>query len=164
MQSHDFQQFRNTMAGMAEIFQRELSGPLLDAYWLALNDWPLADFQAASKRLMAACTFMPRPADYTALRKAARPTAGEVWPLVLNHAARGLYRSAKLDELTERAVAAVGGWQAVSRCDMDQVHWLEKRFKDQYAEQADVGETRAALPNIAPVALPFSLPNLRLAR
>lgn len=85
MQQADFTRFRAVMTGMGELYQRELSGPLLDAYWLALRDWPLAEFEAAAAHLMATATFMPRPAEFNALRKAGRQTAGEAWLAVLEN-------------------------------------------------------------------------------
>ena len=78
MNTDDFPRFRSVLAGMAKLYERELDGPLLDAYWLALGDWSLGDFEQASRRLMATSRFMPRPADYHELRKqAGAMTAGE---------------------------------------------------------------------------------------
>lgn len=167
MQQADFTRFRAVMTGMGELYQRELSGPLLDAYWLALRDWPLAEFEAAAAHLMATATFMPRPAEFNALRKAGRQTAGEAWLAVLENVRRSAYRYGDtVGGAADRAVAALGGYHVVGHCDLDKLGFPERRFAEHYDALQDADDTRTALPHIAqPAALPPALrsllPNLR---
>ena len=80
MQQSDFQRFRAVMTGMAKVYERELDALLLDAYWVALRDWSLEDFERAAGELMRTNEFMPRPAAFNALRKAAtKLLASEAW-------------------------------------------------------------------------------------
>lgn len=149
MQQADFTRFRAVMAGMAEMYQRELSGTLLDAYWMALRDWTLADFEAAAGHLMAANTFMPRPSDFNALRKAGRETAAEAWVRVVRESPRwrnGLKGDA--DPLIDACIRAIGGNETIAMTDLEQLHWLEKRFAEAYEELRDVHEHRESVPQI----------------
>lgn len=141
MQQPDFTRFRAVMAGMAEMYQRELSGTLLDAYWLALRDWSLPDFEAAAGHLMAVNTFMPRPSDFNALRKAGRPTSAEAWQLAWQGNPTGDYAIAQ-------ALAAAAGPERLGMINIDRLPWVEKRFREAYDELVDVVEHREAVPQI----------------
>jgi hypothetical protein len=147
MQQTDFQRFKALMNGMAKLYERELDGPVLDAYWLALRNWELADFQAASGQLMRTSKFMPRPADFEELRRAARPTAGEAWAL-----ARASWRAGDRtsgDDLTDRVVQMLGGYRAMGYMASDQMPFIERRFAEHYTALQDAEEIRAAVPQIA---------------
>jgi hypothetical protein len=162
MQANDFPQFKNVMTGMSELFQRELSNPLLDAYWLALGDWSLDEFQAAAAQLMKTEDFMPKPAAFTALRKAGRPTSGEAWAVVLEYARKGythwmgggrltLNNSVATpdSDLINRAVAAIGGYQAIAMSPTDKTSFLERRFCEHFEQMQEAEETREALPELS---------------
>lgn len=147
MQPADMDRFRAVMAGMAKLYERELDAPLMDAYWLALRRWSLHEFEQAAGHLMTTSKFMPRPADFNELRKAARPTAGEAWAEVLEHI-KGGYRSGGLNPETDHAVRTLGGYRALAMLDADQLPWLERRFAEHYGDMAAVAETRTALSHI----------------
>ena len=154
MKADDFARFRAILAGLARVYERELDGPLLDAYWLALRDWPLDELESAAAYLLRSSKFMPRPADFEELRKAGGMTAGEAWQAALVHA-RGAYRSGPTVGPVERAVAALGGWQAIARASTDSLPFLERRFAYHF-EQIEARElVRDALPAIAGPASTF---------
>lgn len=136
------------MAAMAELYGRELSGPLLDAYWLSLRDWPLEDFERAAAHLMATEQHMPRPAAFTALRKHTGLTAGDAWTQVLDHCRFGTYRDGSgLDDggPIDRAVGSIGGYQAIAMHSTEWMHQIEKRFAERLGEQEQASDSRAAL-------------------
>lgn len=160
MQQADFQRFKAVMNGMAKLYERELDAAVLDAYWLALRTWSLEDFETAAGQLMRTSKFMPRPADFEELRKAGRPTAGEAWARVLEFARKGYDRwdcgppsrnnLPMLDDpLIQRAVAAIGGFDAIAMSRTDQTQFLEKRFCEHYESIQDADEIREAVPQIA---------------
>ena len=149
MQQTDFQRFHAVMHGMSKVYERELDNLLLDAYWLALRDWSLEEFQAAAGQLMRTSKFMPRPADFNELRKAARPTVGEAWAKVLQHLKGGYRAGDGVDPLTDKAVRAMGGYRALAMMPADQLSWQEKRFAQHYGDMSEAVETRAALPQLA---------------
>lgn len=150
MQTEDFERFREVMGGLAELYQRELSKPLLDAYWVCLFDWEFEEFQEAAVELMRTQNFMPRPAQFTQLRKAGLPLAGESWAKVLAAVRGGAYRNTGVivDALTDQAVRNIGGYQAIAMGDSSKTCFLEKRFCETFNELREVRHTREALPDL----------------
>lgn len=149
MQQTDFARFRSVMAGMAELYQRELSATLLDAYWLALRDWSLVDFESAAAHLMVVGTFMPRPSDFNQMREAGKPTAIEAWDYALRNCTR--WRSGEQgddDPAINHAIRAAGGNERIAMTDTDGLHWLQKRFIEAYDEARNIGGQREALPHM----------------
>lgn len=149
MQPADFERFRAVMAGMAELYGREISPTLLDAYWLALRDWTLADFEAGAGRLMATAKFMPRPADWHGLRKASRMTPGEAWEAAIGVCTGWRNGTASVDALTDRVVRMVGGYERLAMESLDTQHFTRNKFLEIYAEVEDAEDTREAVPAIA---------------
>jgi hypothetical protein len=145
MQQADFTRFRNVMAGMAELYSRELSNTLLDVYWLALRSWTLAEFEAAADKLMQTATFMPRPAEFNEIRKAALPTKGEAWAAVLMHLRGGYRDGSGISPETDAAVRALGGYKTLAMMPTTDLHWQEKRFAEHYGEAAEVADKREPL-------------------
>lgn len=143
MQTTDFERFRNVIVGMAKMYEREVDGVLLDAYWLALREWPLEDFEAAAGHLMRESKFMPRPADFTALRRAGELTAGEAWDLVLS--------GARLEPHSRvaRASQIVGGQRRIRMANIERdLPHIQRRFFEVYRELGDVESARDELPQL----------------
>lgn len=151
METDQFPRFKSVMTGMSEVFQRELSNPLLDAYWLALRSWSLADFEAACGQLMQTATFMPRPVDFSNLRKAGRLTAGEAWAEVMTHVRAGNYghRGIVVSELVDRCVAAIGGYHMIGMGETSKNHFLAARFNEAFEHLQDAEDVREAIPQVA---------------
>lgn len=152
MQTTDFERFHILLLGMGELYAKELSKPLLDAYWVALRDWDLKDFEAACGHLMAHSTFMPRPAEFTALRKAGRETAGEVFAGIgryLEYNPNGYTVKADTPRAIAASIRAMGGADAYAMCEVEKLPFLEKRFCQHYEEIIEHEETRKDLPQIA---------------
>jgi hypothetical protein len=148
MQPTDGQQFRNVLVGMGRMYGQELDKLVLNAYWVALSDWSLEDFGAAARRLMQTAKFMPRPADFHDLRKAGRPTAGEVWAIVLTCARRG-DEHPDVSPAAKRALAAIGGIRTVMMSDPQKTPFLARSFAEHFETMTDVDDIREALPQIA---------------
>jgi hypothetical protein len=152
MQSSDFERFRNVMAGMGEMYGKELSPPLLDAYWLSLRSWSLADFQDAAAHLMGSGQFMPKPADFNALRKAGRPTPSEAWLTATHSLQWGLHGHTVrdgCDPLIAKAIHAIGGPTVIAMTPTDKLPFVERRFCEVYESLQDSNDTREAVPQIA---------------
>jgi hypothetical protein len=150
MEPADFPRFRAVLAGMAEVFQRELSPALLDAYWLALRDWRLADFEAGAARLLSTATFMPRPADFTALRKACEMTPEEAWDAAIAACPGWRDGTAAVNPRVDRVVRMLGGYERLAMERIDTQHFTRTRFLECYESTVEAEETRAALPHLAP--------------
>jgi hypothetical protein len=152
MQSTDFERFHALLIGMGELYGKDISTPLLDAYWVSLRDWELADFESACGHLMAHATFMPRPAEFTALRQAGRETAGEIFAGIrryIEYSPYGYTLAANTPRAVAAAIRAMGGADAYAMCDVDKLPFLEKRFCQHYEEIIEHEETREELPKIA---------------
>lgn len=140
----DFNRFRAVMAGMSKLYDKEIDAVLLDAYWLALRDWRLEDFESAAGHLMANSEFMPRPAAFNALRKAGTPTAHEAWTRVLSGA------QLEPGSVTERAANAMGGQQRIRMADIERdLPHIQRRFIEAYEGMTDAEAIREAVPQIA---------------
>lgn len=155
MQQTDFKRFAAVMNGMAKLYERELDTVVLDAYWLALRGWPLNEFEAGAAHLMQHSKWMPRPADFSELRKAARPTIGEAWAKAISscHSAwtpQGYFGGTSGDPLIDRVVRAIGGYATLAQCEQDKLHFLERRFNEIYDGVQEAEDVRAALPQLAP--------------
>lgn len=151
MLAADAPRFRAVLAGMGRMFGQDLDGVVLDAYWLALREWSLADFEAACGRLMQTSRYMPRPADFAELARAHQPTSSEAWNAVLEHC-RGAYRDGSgLDAggPIDQAAAGLGGYRAIAFHNADFLPVLARQFTERYAESRDVNATREALPQLA---------------
>lgn len=151
MQPADGRKFRELLRAMNRVLATqtgaELDQPMLDVYWLALRDWPLGEFEQACAHLVKTSQFMPKPADFTALRKAANLSAGEAWELVREAARQGDNTTG--DERADAAARVLGGFRAIGMTNSDQMHFLERRFCEHYDEICSREDTREALPKIA---------------
>lgn len=149
-------EFVKVVMGFAELKGKQLSLPAVELYWFAMQDWSLVDFRAAAARLLKTCEFMPTPKEFEDLRKAGRMTAAEAFAKTIAWARAGLYTApAKTPEaiLIDRVVASLGGWVAITSYDPEKLHFLEKRFAENYETIEDASDTRTALPQITNGAL-----------
>jgi hypothetical protein len=153
---NDFQRFKAVMAGMGRVFGADVDSVLLDAYWLALRDWTLTDFEGAAARLMQTCHYMPKPADFAELRRAAmEQTAGDAWARVLETIRRMSPReTAKIDPKIDSVVRQMGGYGHLACMTTEELPWRMKRFIELWAEHGEVEEARAALPHAARLSGP----------
>lgn len=161
MQPHDFARFRSIIAGMAELYGKEISTTLLDAYWLALRDWTLNDFEAGAARLMATSTFMPRPADWHGLRQAARRTGGEAWEAAVMACPSWRDGTASVDPLVDRVVHMIGGYERLAMEPLDTQHFTRNKFLELYEELAETEGARESVPQIAGPPMLARLESLR---
>jgi hypothetical protein len=155
----DRKAFLEVVVGFAELKGKQLSAPALQLYWRSLQHWPLDDFRAAAEQLLRTCEFMPLPKDFEDLRKAGRLTVGEAWASVLAWVRSGNFRGLPVlngggdpdrpDALAERAVRAIGGYNAIAMSETDKTHFLERRFAEHYDAMQDADEVREELPQIA---------------
>lgn len=161
MKPTDRKAFLEVVVGFAELKGKQLSAPALELYWRSLQHWTLDDFRAAAEQLLRTCEFMPVPKDFENLRKAGRPTAGEAWIEVLHYARHGWSRwqgggvslnntmQPPSDPLIDRAVRAIGGYEAIAMSPTDKTQFLERRFAEHYEAMQDADEIREELPQIA---------------
>jgi hypothetical protein len=101
---------------------------------------------------------MPTPKEFEDLRRAGRPTAGEAWASALDHVRSGAYRRETFDdELTARAVSALGGWSVLALSDESKLPFLERRFAEHFEAIREAADVRDGMP-----LLGYSTPSRRL--
>lgn len=150
MRAGDKAEFAKVILAFAELKGRQVSLPAIELYWVAMQDWELADFVAAAGHLLKTMAFMPTPKDFEDLRRAGRNTAGEAWDKAVSHAASSRYRKGPTgDDLIDQCVRMIGGYAAIAMCEEEKLHFLERRFCEHYATLEESHVVRAALPNIA---------------
>jgi hypothetical protein len=163
MQPTDGDRFRNLLRGMGRTLGSEPDNLVLDAYWIALRDWSLDDFEAACGLLMKTSKWMPKPAEFEALRKAGRPTVGEAWIKARQNASTAIVCGQVTqgrgcgEPLIDSAVRAIGGYGAIAMCDSDKLGFLERRFAEHFSAMQEVQDTREAVPQIASTEAPRRL-------
>lgn len=150
MQATEGKRFRDLLRGMARAFGSDIDAVTLDVYWLALSDWTLDEFEAAAGHLLRNSKFMPRPAEFNALKKAGKYTAAEAWDAVLQHC-KGAYRDGLgLDNggPVDLAVRGIGGYRAIAMHNLDYLPILQRQFADRFAELDDVMAIRQSVPQL----------------
>lgn len=167
MRTSDKPDFLRVMNGMAAMRKTQLIPEVLDLWWACMTDWAIEDFKAATLQVLKSTDFMPTPKDFEDLRKAGRPSSGEAWARVVALVRSGSWRyDTGLDELTNAAVDALGGYKAIAMHDESALHFLERRFAEHYETIQDKREIREAVPAIAqrPAWLTVDLTRKRLAQ
>lgn len=150
MEPTDGQRFRDLLRGMGRMYGQEPDGLVLDAYWIALRDWDFEEFQVAAAHLMATAKFMPRPADFSALRKAGELTPSEAWTEALSGCVEWRNPQYLPKGRIARAAAAVGGFERIAMADLERdMPHIQRRFLKAYEELSDVETIREAVPQIA---------------
>lgn len=150
MKPTDRQKFAEVVLGFAELKGKQLSAPALELYWRALQQWELDEFLAAAEQLIRTSEFMPTPKDFEDLRKAGRLTSGEAW-IEARAAARSWregYSVSSGDPFIDRVAHAIGGYRTIAMCDMDRLHFLERRFAEHFEDMQQAQDTRTALPEL----------------
>lgn len=152
MQPSDKADFLKVLNGMAAMKKAQLIPEVLDLWWACMADWSIEDFKGAAVHVMKNATFMPTPKDFEDLCKAGRHTAGEAFAKAVGWARSGSYRTPAKSEdgkFIDRVVHALGGYQVISMCDEEKLHFLEKRFAEHFETMRDSADVREALPSIA---------------
>jgi hypothetical protein len=128
--------FATSMAVLAASFNRELPGPAIEGYWLALQDLSEAELAAATKRALAECRFMPAPVELLALAGRARSLVADTaqaWEAVRTAMDRHDYTaSVDFGPLVNAVVRNIGGWDALCRASLPDLVWRRKDFERVY--------------------------------
>lgn len=155
MHQADYPQFLKTLISMAEIKRASFSPEAMALYFEAVRDWPLEDFKAAAVRLIRTSDWMPQPSDFDKLRRAALIQPGEAFDLALKHAASSNWRKGPTGIASiDNAVDAIGGYQVIAMCDIDKLHFLERRFCEHYQKLQDSRDVREELPYLSVLRTP----------
>ena len=141
-------EFVRVLNGLAEIKRADLTKDSYELWWQSMKNWSIDDFRDAAGYLLLNCKFMPTPYDFQQLRKKGEVSAHEAWAVALQHAT-GAWRQGVLgDVLTDRVIAALGGYSVIALTHKDKLGFLERRFLDTYNDLLDTNVVREALPDL----------------
>lgn len=113
MTESDRAEFSKILFGLGEVYGEALSAPRIGAYFAALSDLTIEQFDAAATSLMRSSKFFPRPAEILdAARGNIEDQANRAWAIFLDAVADSGYASVRFsDPAMAYAVDAVfGGW------------------------------------------------------
>ena len=156
-------QFKQTLAGMAEIYGREVSATMAKIYWDSLTEFTDEQVDAAFTQAINTIKFFPKPAE---LRELIVGKSGEraleAWGTVLLDVRNGAGRRplSRMDEgeLVEYSnkprseddvigiVASLGGWSRLGQMTTRDLDFLKKDFIQMYQSKSDRGEIKALPP------------------
>ncbi len=148
MDNNDRPEFVRVLNGLAAIKRVDLTKDTYELWWQCMKDWSIDGFKDAAGYLLKNCQFMPVPYDFEQLRKKGEVSAHEAWAMALHHA-EGAWRKGVLgDALTDRVIAALGGYSVIALTHKDKLGFLERRFLDTYNDLLDTSVVREALPDL----------------
>lgn len=132
--------FATSLAVLGATFDRKVSPPLIEGYWLVLEHLEESEIALAMKKALATCKFMPAPAELLALARPPRSPDVDVvqaWQVVRKAIDKYDYLVASIDfgPLVNAVIRNLGGWDAFCRAtlpELDNPGWLRKRFETVY--------------------------------
>lgn len=140
MNESDKKHFQSIMVGAGELYSKEITKPLLQIYFQALQSYGIDQISSAFTAHMVDTkhgTFMPKPADLVRLIDADKPKPDDkariAW-MAIRDSFSGYYpKGFKLeDKIAMAAMKSIGGRSAVGMCDNSKIGFLEKQFIDSY--------------------------------
>jgi len=147
-------EFVRVIVGLAALKPgKPLTDAGIDLFWNSMQHWDMQEFRLAAQHLARAVEFMPNPFHFEQLRKAALPTARELWTRVTllvqmaEHVRAAELAANPLPDAAVRAVVAMGGWRQLEMGETSTRHFREKRFAELLQEQGEADESRMALPS-----------------
>lgn len=149
MEASDRNEFSTVMRLLAATYDKEATMDVIEAYWGALKDLPLADIQHASQTARMRMEWMPRPAHLRKLAGDVEPDhrAAIAWQAVRQALSQhGTYQSVNFDDpVINATIRNLGGWVELGQKDeKDFEVWTRKEFERIYQAIYSSGVTEEA--------------------
>ena len=137
----DKQNFRELMIGVGELYNKEITIPLLRIYFNTLKVLSIEDVEIGISKHTANTTsgsFMPKPADIIRQIELCKPSTDDLaemaWLQIINKIkTKGAYGKLDLDDKQAMAAAKnLGTWQSLCHTDSDKIQWKKKEFIEIY--------------------------------
>lgn len=146
MQRDEHDDFAVLIEALAATFRVEVTEALLEGYWMALDDLPLAAVRNAACKAMRQCQHMPRGVELRQLagEVSAETRAVKAWGQVMQKiAGSGSWMSPGFSDPTiTAAIRNLGGWQHLCSLPKDELEkWTRKDFERIYPALAESGVT-----------------------
>jgi len=132
--------FVTALAMLGAGFDRKLTAPAIELYWLALGDLTEDEMKQSVARAALECRFMPAPSELRAFVKPkADPATAAVlaWQAVRKAIDKYDWNIGSIDfgSLVNAVVRNLGGWDTLCKAtllELDNPGWLRKRFEEVY--------------------------------
>ncbi len=141
MQESDKADFKMIMVGIGELYNKEITKPLMRIYFSSLINYSLHDVeQGINAHAMDAKhgTFFPKPADIARHLQTSQISQEDkamlAWSQVIREIRRtGSYGTLKMDDKQAlAAVKALGSWQQLCNSTETEMTWKKKEFINIY--------------------------------
>ena len=133
----NFEMFTKMMGMLCEVYNRDLTQNLLNAYYLVLKQMSDTDFKNSVINILEGRTYqaLPKPAE---ILEYSRPDAESLATLAIQDIERaiskgGAYISITFEDIVVNSVIdALGGWVKVCQMDVDEWKWAKKEIPKLY--------------------------------
>lgn len=138
MQSKDLGKFSILMAGIGELYGKNISSQLIDIYWQVLNQYELIDIQKAFQSHVQnpdCGQFFPKPADIVRFIEGSGETKALLaWAKVERAVIQiGSYQSVVFDDpLIHAVIENMGGWVKLCSMKNEQMPFYANEFQKRY--------------------------------
>ena len=146
----DYETFVKGMHILQEAFEKELSQGTLDVYFEFLGHLTPAQLEKAARAHIAKWPWFPKINELLFLARDPGPTPIEVWQRLLQAAETG--HKPKMDHAAARALAAVGGWEAICYTPCDELKFKLKDFKEVFLATRE--QEAGGRPELGPPEVP----------
>lgn len=149
MRKADGESFVEALTAMSELYGRPMSEGQLALWWSCLEPYPIERVLAGLRAAMLNPDngqFMPRPADVV---RQIEGTTGEramlAWSLVMRAVREaGAYTDVAFDDLAiAAAIADLGGWPKICRCELRELSFMQHAFTRAYDAHRQAGTSGA---------------------
>ena len=135
MKESDDIRFAEIIMGVADNFRDTVTGDGIDMRFEALKEFSVEQIYAASLKIMKVRKFtkMPPVAEFfTAIEGDTKAMALEAWGSVMQYLGNGCYGADPTNDKTQEVVRRLGGWDFLSMQTFEKLHWVEKKFMENF--------------------------------
>lgn len=130
--------FQSKMAMLGEMYDKKMTGALLDGYWMVLCNMSDEEFVGSIKAILSGRKFasFPKPAE---ILDFAKPDLESIATIAWSDVERAIYKAGKYesvsfeDRVVNSVIDALGGWVFVCSQDISEMKWLKKEFVKLYS-------------------------------
>ena len=135
----DKNKFKEFMAGLGELYDKEVTPLLIKIYWQTLEPFSDVECENAFNQTIATSKFWPKPVEFLdILQGSGEDKATMAW-LEVDKAVRhiGTLASVQFDDpVVHSTIEALGGWESLGNVTEYDWKWIRKDFISMYPRMA----------------------------
>ena len=122
--------FKEFMAGLGLLFDKEIPSSLSAIYWRILEPFTDEECEKVFNKLITTCKYFPKPVDFLELLSGTNEDRSlSAWQDVMGALTQGCRLA---DQTINSTVKALGGWDSLERQTYNELKWTEKRFREHF--------------------------------